>query len=214
MNNEDNLPAEKINLFALGNSTVGKTSIILRFCKEEFLETYITTVGIDYLAKDVTLPDNNKKIKICFYDTAGEEKYKAIAFNLIKSADGILLMYDITSMKSFESISEWIKSILTIKGEDFPIMLIGNKSDLEENREVDKEDGENEAKQNNLHFYETSNKTGNNVKEAVMDLVKLIVEQNKKKKSENENNVKNNNVNNNNVKLNRKEIKKKHKTFC
>ena len=85
-------------------------------------------------------------------------------------------MYDITSKKTFDAIPEWIKSILDVKGENFPMILIGNKSDKEEERQIQKEEGEKEAQKNNLSFYETSNKDGSNVEEAVMDLVKKVLE--------------------------------------
>ena len=150
-----------------------------------FKDNYSDTVGIDFLAKTVILP-NNKEGKICFYDTAGEEKYRAISFNLIKTADGILLMYDITSQKSFEAISGWINSIKEVKGEDFPIVLIGNKCDKEEEREVGKEEGENEAEKYNFGFFETSNKDGINVENAVMDLISKVIKKRNKKQSKKE----------------------------
>ena len=136
MSDGDNSSYEKINLLALGNSKVGKTCFILRYCEEKFSESYITTIGLDYSFKNVILP-NNKKLKICFYDTAGQERYN--------SSNGILLMYDITEKKSFDAIPQWIKSILDVKGENFPMILIGNKSDLNEKRQVQKEEGEKEA---------------------------------------------------------------------
>ena len=171
---DDVISFERINLFVLGNAAVGKTSFIVIFCENEFKDNYLATVGIDFLAKTVILP-NNKEGKICFYDTAGEEKYRAISFNLIKTADGIILMYDITSQKSFEAISGWINSIKEVKGEDFPIVLIGNKCDKEEEREVGKEEGENEAEKYNFGFFETSNKDGINVEKAVMDLISRVI---------------------------------------
>ena len=184
---DDIILFERINLFVLGNAAVGKTSFILRYCENEFKDNYLSTVGIDFLAKTVILP-NNREGKICFYDTAGEEKYRAISFNLIKTADGIILMYDITSQKSFEAISGWINSIKEVKGEDFPIVLIGNKCDKEEEREVGKEEGENEAEKYNFGFFETSNKDGINVENAVMDLISKVIKKRNKKQSKKEKN--------------------------
>ena len=102
-----------------------------------------------------------------FYDTEGKERYQTIAFNLIKNADGIMLMYDISNMKTFEDISGWIKSIRDLKGNDFPIILIGNKCDLKDERVVDKEDGEELAKKNGFLFFETSCKENINVEESI-----------------------------------------------
>ena len=192
MSDDDNSSYEKINLFALGNSAVGKTSFIVRFCNGEFSNVYLTTIGLDYIFKYLTLP-NKKKIKICFYDTAGQERYNSISKNQIKASDGILLMYDISSRKTFDAISQWIKSILEVKGENFPMILIGNKSDKEEERQVQKEEGEKEAQKNNLSFYETSNKDGSNVDEAMMDLVKKVLDSDYYK---NEKNIKLNKITN------------------
>ena len=204
MKKDDNILFERINLFALGNAAVGKTSCIFRFCQNQFKEDYLTTVGIDFMAKNVPLP-NNRNTKICFYDTAGEEKFRAISFNLIKTADGILLMYDITFKNSFKAIPGWIDSIKQSKGEDFPIVLIGNKCDLEGTREVLKEEGEEVAQQNNLHFFETSNKDGINVDEAIMDLITIIVEKNDKKKKNEDNKI---------IKLENQKKEKKRKGCC
>ena len=179
---------EKICLFTLGNSIVGKTSFILRFTKNTFNNAYISTIGIDFLAKNILLP-NGEKYKVLFYDTAGQEKYRSIAFNLMKGAEGIILMYDITKRKTFESITEWVESIKEAKGENFPVVLVGNKCDLKEEREIDKEEGENEAKKNGFLFFETSNKDGTNVEEATLALISKVVELRKKEepqKDENE----------------------------
>ena len=175
MSDDDNSSYEKINLLTLGNSAVGKTCLTVRFCKGEFSNIYLTTIGLNFIFKYITLP-NKKKIKICFYDTAGQERYNCISKNQINSSNGILLMYDITSTKTFDAIPEWIKSILDVKGENFPMILIGNKSDKEEERQVQKEEGEKEAQKNNLSFYETSNKDGSNVEEAINDLIKKVLE--------------------------------------
>ena len=182
---DDTISVERINLFLFGNSAVGKTSFIVRYSKNEFKDNYLSTVGIDFLTKNVTLP-NNKEGKICFYDTAGEEKFRSISFNLIKETDGILLMYDITSNKSFEAISGWLNSIKEEKGEDFPIVLLGNKCDNEEKREVKKESGEELAKIYNFNFFETSNKDAINIEEPVMDLISKIMEKRNKTKKNNE----------------------------
>ena len=122
-------PSWKVNLFTLGNSAVGKTSFIIRYTRNTFRNEYISTIGIDFEVNNTILP-NGENIRICFYDTAGQEQYKSIAYNLIKSAEGILILYDITNQKSFEAVDGWIESIKQVKGNDFPIVIIGNKCDL------------------------------------------------------------------------------------
>ena len=169
----------KINLFTLGNSSVGKSSFILRYIKDTFKTTYLATIGIDFMIKTIKLP-SGKNAKICFYDTAGQEQYKSISFNLIKGADGILLMYDISNKESFDSISGWIESIKEVKGNDFPIELIGNKCDLSDERVVQKEEGKKIADDNGFMFFETSNKNRINIDESILALVNTIIEQKKK----------------------------------
>ena len=198
--------AEKINILALGNSSVGKTSFILRFTEDTFRDIYLTTIGMDYREKYLKLP-NNKEYCINFYDTAGQEKYRSLAFNIIKNADGALLMYDLTKRNTFEAISSWMDDIKKHKGEDFHIVLVGNKSDIEK-REVTKEEGEELAKKYNISFFETSNKTGQNVEESSMELINKIIEKFERDK------LLGKEDDNYNIKLNKKTSKKKHNNHC
>ena len=170
-----------LNIIALGNSNVGKTSFIVRYTENYFRDFYLSTVGIDYKTKIITLPNKNK-YKVDFYDTAGQERYKSIAVNVIKNADGTILMYDITQQNTFESISNWMENIFSQKGKDFPVVLIGNKCDLEE-RVVSKDEGEEMAKKYGLSFFESSNKTGENIEEAGMELINKIIEKKEKDKA-------------------------------
>ena len=99
-------------ILILGNSSVGKTSFLLRFCDEKFDYETFTTVGLDYKKK--VIKRNEKKIKLHIFITAGQERFRAIARNLYKNADGIVLMYDISNKKSFQDIKDWINSIKDI----------------------------------------------------------------------------------------------------
>ena len=137
-------------------------------------------MGIDYQIKIVTFKE--KQYKLCLYDTVGEEKYRSITLNVIKDAQGILLMYDITIINSFDSIPNWIKSIKDVKGSDFPMVLVGNKIDLESERKITKEQGEKFAKENGIEFFEISNKNGINIQEAGLALVNKILEKKEKEK--------------------------------
>jgi len=206
---------EKICLFTLGNSQVGKTCFILRYTKNSFNSTYISTIGIDFLAKDVLLP-NREKYKVLFYDTAGQEKYRSIAFNLMKGAEGIILMYDVTKRSTFESITEWVKSIKEAKGDNFPVILIGNKCDLNEVREISKEEAENEAKKHGFLFFETSNKDGTNVEEATLALISKVVELRKSQNQnpQNDESNKDNQDQKKPTKLDIKKTKKKRRHCC
>ena len=110
-----------------------------------------------------------------YYDTAGEEKYKSIPKNYIKNMQGIILMYDITDKSSFDSIIDWISDVKEIKGENFPMILVGNKIDLNESREVTEEMGYELAEKNQIEFFETSNKDGTNIQEAGLEIVYKIL---------------------------------------
>ena len=179
----ENENEERINIMTLGNSEVGKTCYILKYTENFFQELYLTTVGIDFKIKTETI--NNKQYKLFLYDTTGQEKYKSIALNIIRNAQGIILMYDITNKKSFESIPEWIKSIRDSKGENFPMILLGNKLDKEDIRVISEKEGKELADEYGIKFFETSNKTGVNIQESGMALVNEIlkIKENEKKDS-------------------------------
>ena len=173
MKNDDLGNYEKINILTLGNTTVGKTCFILRFTENFFQPIYLTTCGIDSKYKIITL-SNSKSYKAIFYDTAGQERHRSISLNQIKSADGILLMYDVTNQDSFNSIKGWMDNIREIKGNNFPVILVGNKIDLKEERKISQLNGQNLADSYGISFYEISNKTGENVEEATLDLINKI----------------------------------------
>ena len=171
----DNENFIKINIMTLGNSAVGKTSFILKYTEDIFREVHLSTIGIDFKTKKIKFKDG-KNYKVDFYDTAGQEKYKSISINTIKNADGILLMYDITNRESFEAISNWMKGIIDRKGNDFPIILVGNKIDKENEREVTKEEGKQIGDKYRINFIEMSIKTGENVEECALELINKIIE--------------------------------------
>ena len=162
------------HIVTLGNGQVGKTSIILRYIDDRFSANYLSTIGIDSKIKKIKMP-NGEQIKVKISDTAGQERFRSIASNYLKKANGILLVYDITCHESFSDINKWLQEINKNESTK-PMVLIGNKSDLEEKREVPKEEGMGYAKNvaKNIPFYETSCKTGDNVDKAIMDLVNQI----------------------------------------
>ena len=175
-----------IKLFMLGNFAVGKTSLINKIVKNTFRDCYLPTIGFDFSSKIITLP-TEKNVELFFYDTAGQERYRAVAFNLIKSADGAMLVYDITKKETFNAIPKWIQSVRENKGNDFPIALIGNKLDLKEEREVETEEGKELAEKYGFSFFETSSKEGTNVHESIFELaLKIFVQKEKERKTQEE----------------------------
>ena len=166
-------PHLSIKILTLGNSTVGKTSYLVRNISNKF-EPVLSTIGYDILTKIISL-ENGKKVNVRFYDTSGQERYHSLPYNFIKGADGIILMYDITNRESFDSISRWWDDILKNKKKDFPVILVGNKSDLKNERKVQKEEGESKANELNTKFYEVSNKDGTNLKESSRDIISMVL---------------------------------------
>ena len=163
------------HLVTLGDTKVGKTSLILRYIDNSFNTNYLSTIGIDSKIRKIKL-SNGEEIKVKISDTAGQERFKSIASNYMKKANGILLVYDITDNETFQNITKWTDEINTNKENSKPVLLIGNKSDIIEGRKVDKMEGEDLAKNccGGIKFYETSCKTGDNVENAINDIVNQI----------------------------------------
>ena len=159
----------------LGDSEVGKSCFLMRYSDNVFVENYITTIGLDYKLKTVKL-DNGKTIKVQLWDTAGQDKYRTIAKNYYKGSHGILLLYDITKLSSFDNIREWIRDIKEEVDENAIIFLIGNKIDLSDKRIISKEKGDELAEEYKIPFFEASAKSGENVDEIFKALYKKINE--------------------------------------
>ena len=159
----------------LGDSEVGKSCFLMRYSDNVFVENYITTIGLDYKLKTVRL-DNGKTIKVQLWDTAGQDKYRTIAKNYYKGSHGILLLYDITKLSSFDNIREWIRDIKEEVDENAILFLIGNKIDLTDKRIISKEKGTELAEEYKIPFFEASAKSGENVDEIFRALYKKISE--------------------------------------
>ena len=171
---------DKCQLLIIGNSSVGKTSILTRYSSKTFNENYLATVGLDFFSKDETI--DNKIIRIKIWDTADQERYKSFTKCFFQKAQGIMIVYDVTSQKSFKDLQYWIDSLNSNMYQDIsfvPIIIIGNKIDLPK-REVTKEDAANYAREHQFHYYETSAKTGEGIDLAIRELVKKVMNGGKK----------------------------------
>jgi len=162
-------------ILLLGDSEVGKSCFLMRYSDNVFVDNYITTIGLDYKLKYVQL-ESGEMIKVQLWDTAGQDRYRTIAKNYYKGSHGILLLYDITKLNSFENIREWIKDIREEVYEKAIIFLIGNKIDKNDERVISTEQGEKLAKEYDLPFFEASAKSGENVDEIFKALYKRISE--------------------------------------
>lgn len=165
-----------IKLLLLGDSNVGKSSLLMRFSEGTFSPDLRGNAGIDVKTKYIDI--QNKKIKLELWDTAGHERFRTISSKYYKGAMGIILVYDVSERNSFENVEEWISQINeeTTAGE-IEILLVGNKIDLE--RSVQKEEGEFLSKKYKIPFIETSAKEANNVEESFIQIASSILKNDK-----------------------------------
>ncbi|KAI9311689.1 GTP-binding protein ryh1 [Dichotomocladium elegans] len=155
-------PLRKYKLVFLGEQSVGKTSLITRFMYDSFDNTYQATIGIDFLSKTMYLED--KTVRLQLWDTAGQERFRSLIPSYIRDSSVAVIVYDVSNRDSFLNISRWIDDVRAERGDQVIIVLVGNKTDLNEKREVTTEEGERRAKELNIMFIETSAKAGHNVK--------------------------------------------------
>jgi Ras-related protein Rab-6A len=153
----------KFKIIFLGDQGTGKSCILNRFVDDKFDENYQATVGLDFQSKNVKI--DNQDIHLLLYDTAGQEKFRSLIPMYTRDANIIMLVYDITRKESFNNIPIWIKDLTNVKFEEVIFVLIGNKIDLNDKREVNKEEGEKYSQENKMIFEEVSAKTGENFPE-------------------------------------------------
>ena len=164
--------ALKLGILILGDTNVGKTSLLLNYTDNYEVGTHVATVGIDFKFKTIKVKDMDVKLQI--WDTSGQERFKSLTKNYLNNADGIMFVYDITSKKSFEGVKEWIK-----EAESYGVykqILIGNKCDLGKKREVTTEMLNKFANKKKIKTLETSAKTGINVSKSFETMAELLVE--------------------------------------
>ena len=153
----------KFKIIFLGDQGTGKSCILNRFVDDKFDENYQATVGLDFQSKNVKI--DNQDIHLLLYDTAGQEKFRSLIPMYTRDANIIMLVYDITRKESFNNIPIWIKDLTNVKFEEVIFVLIGNKIDLNDKSEVNKEEGEKYSQENKMIFEEVSAKTGENFPE-------------------------------------------------
>ena len=153
----------KYKLIFLGDQGTGKSSILNRFVDDKFDETYQATIGLDFQSKNIQI--DNQDIHLLLYDTAGQEKFRALIPMYTRDANIILLVYDVTSKDSFLHLSDWLRDLTNVKKEEVIFAVVGNKTDLDDRREVNSNEGENYAKEHDFIFAEVSAKTGDGFSE-------------------------------------------------
>jgi Ras-related protein Rab-18 len=171
--NDTLIPVFKILL--IGDSGVGKTSLLLRFSDREFQEEQQSTIGIDLKIKKVKIGD--KKVKITVWDTAGQERFRTLTSAYYRGAHGIIMVYDVSNKRSFDHLINWIKEVDQYgTNEEAVIILVGNKIDLEHLRMVSREEGLLFARKHSTLFIEASAKTNQGVEQAFEELMQKIIE--------------------------------------
>jgi Ras-related protein Rab-8A len=161
-----------IKLMLIGDSGVGKSSLLLRFSDDSFDMNCTPTIGIDFKLRTIEL--DGKKIKLQLLDTAGQERFKTITTAHYRNAMGILLVYDVTNEQSFKNIEDWLKNIDKHTSQPVNKILIGNKMDLAAQRKISTDEGRKLAERLNMAFYETSAKDKSCVDEAFFALTRDI----------------------------------------
>ena len=167
-----------IKLCIIGDSSVGKSNFLFKFIEGQFSPLHVATIGFDYKSRIITLPNFKKKVKLQIWDTAGQEKYMSVNKNLFQRVQGVILMYDITSRETFERLNIWLNIIKQMTNY-IPIVLVGNKLDLEDNEDdgriIEYGEGEDFAKENDFDFFEVSAKNGTNVEKAFISIAEKIL---------------------------------------
>ena len=167
-------------ILLVGNSSVGKSSLFLRFVDDVWNDVFVPTIGVDFKIK--TLKINEKNVKLQIWDTAGQERFRTIISSYYKGAQGILLVFDLTEKESFESLNNWLIEIEKNANKNVIKILIGNKNDLEDKRVVSYNEAKDFADSNGLKYVETSAKLNNNVTEAFSEIGKELMDASSKDK--------------------------------
>jgi len=161
-------------LVLLGDSNVGKSSLVLRFVKNQFNNEQVTTVGAAFLQSPVPLDDSEDKIQFGIWDTAGSERYKALAPMYYRGAEAAIVVYDITSFESFEGAKTWVRELKLYGQPNVVVALAANKCDLETYRVVSTHEGQAYARENELTYFETSAKQATNVRRMFVELAMRV----------------------------------------
>ena len=152
--NEDNNYELLYKIIIIGDTCVGKSNILSRYIKDEFREDSKSTVGVELGTKFLKIKGVGAKLQI--WDTAGQERYRSITSSYFRGSHGCFIVYDITNESSFENVDKWYEQAQKEAGKDTSVILVGNKCDLENERKISKEKGEEKAKTFNCPFFETS----------------------------------------------------------
>lgn len=177
-------------LLLIGDTSVGKSCLLLRFADDEFTKDYISTIGVDFKIKTLRQEDG-KVIKLQIWDTAGQERFRNITSSYYRGAHGIIVVFDLTQRKSMTNVDEWLGEIDKHAMNSVDILLVGNKSDLVERRQVTTYDAKEFAAAHGLPYIETSAKDATNVDAAFVKLADAVKERARRRTSQHRGNQEN-----------------------
>ena len=166
------VPEIRLKILIIGDSDVGKTSLLLKYTDNYFPESHLATIGVEFKTKEIKL--NNYLIHLQIWDTAGQERFRSITKNFFRNTNGVIFMYDITSKKTYKSVKDWIKDS-EINNAEFKRILVGNKIDLKNKREVNFNEVKEWSDKKEIECLEVSAKLGINVENTYIRLVELIL---------------------------------------
>ncbi|CEM02033.1 unnamed protein product [Vitrella brassicaformis CCMP3155] len=160
-------------LVLIGDSGVGKSCLLLRFADDAFTDSYITTIGVDFRFRTITV--DQKVIKLQIWDTAGQERFRTITSAYYRGADGIVMVYDTTDRDSFAHIDDWLSEVNRYANESTCKILVGNKSDLSSEKAVPSEEAKKKAEELGIGFIEASAKDATNVEQAFVMMGRELI---------------------------------------
>ena len=204
----NNKPQIKLKLLIIGDSSVGKTSMLLSYTDNYFPESHLATIGVEYKVKEIQTDKYNISLQI--WDTAGQERFRSITKSFFRNTNGIIFVYDVTCRKSFQSVKEWIKDS-ELHDTGFEKILCGNKIDLKEKREVNFDELEEFGMKKKIEVMEISAKERININDAFQKIINLILSNKTDKEIIDEFGNKNNN---NDINLDKNNTKKRKQGCC
>ncbi|EDW07282.1 ras-related protein Rab-21 [Drosophila mojavensis] len=167
-------PTLNFKAVLLGEGCVGKTSLVLRYMEDKFNTQHLSTLQASFVTKKVTLPDE-RRAQLNIWDTAGQERFHALGPIYYRGSDGALLVYDITDQDSFQKVKSWVRELKQMRGSEIALIIVGNKTDLEEQRAISYETALRYAQTVGAQYVETSAKENDGVNELFELLTQLMV---------------------------------------
>mmetsp|Transcript_23496 Transcript_23496/g.61801 ORF Transcript_23496/g.61801 Transcript_23496/m.61801 type:complete len:203 (-) Transcript_23496:130-738(-) len=164
--------SQRHKVVIIGDTSVGKTSIIQRYFQDSFDSVVEPTIGMDFQSRSVDVDGGSVRLQL--WDTAGQERFRSLISNYMRGASGVLIAFDITRRKTFASISKWIQEVREVRGEDPVILILGNKADMEDDREITSEEAKRMAEEAQCRYMEVSAKTGDMVSELFLDMANAL----------------------------------------